>query len=638
MPSVAPYGTWSSPITAEATTRAGIRITDRLATDEGCLFWVESRPIESGRSALVRRTPDGVIADFGPPEFNTRTSAHEYGGGAYAASAGVAYASSFADQRLYRLSADGPAVPITPEPEPARGLRYADLTIRNRWAIGVRERHDTGGEPTNELVRIALDGSGVEVVASGHDFFSSPRISPDGTRLAWLAWDHPDMPWDATGLWVADLTAEGRVSTPHLVAGGESESIFQPEWGPDGVIHFVSDRTGWWNLYRGEEAEPLAPMTAEFGVPQWGFGMSRYCFLPDGRLVAAFGGPDGDALLVLGGRKPRTVALPFAGAGSSLAAAEGAVFLVASGPDRTTGVVRVGIDDTTVEEIHVPPGPRFDPGLLSIPERIAFDTPDGEAYALYYPPANPEFTAPGGERPPVIVTIHGGPTAAARPGLLPGRLFWTSRGFGVLDVDYGGSSGYGRAYRRRLEGTWGVVDVRDCALAAAHLAAAGRADPQRLVISGGSAGGFTVLLALAQHQTFAAGSAQYAVTDLETLATDTHKFESRYLDRLVGPYPEARQVYRERSPIEQVDSIRVPVLLLQGADDRVVPPEQARAMRDALVRQGVPVGYLEFAGEGHGFRAASTQVRALEAELWFYGRVLGFEPADDLEPLDIAGL
>jgi len=636
----APYGTWESPISAELTTQAGLRFADLVAVDGEDVYWVESRPQEGGRSVIVRRSPTGAIDDVGPDDFNARTSANEYGGGAYAVGDGLVYASNFADQRLYRIDHEGTAEAVTPEPPAPRGYRYADLTVRGSWAIGVRERHNADGdEPANELVRIPLDGGEPDIVASGHDFYSSPRISPDGARVAWLAWDHPNMPWDATELWVGDLTAGGHIDNAHRAVGDRPESLFQPEWSPDGILHVISDRSGWWNLYRVGESdlEPILPMDAEFGVPQWLFGFSRYAFLDDGRLVAAYGREGGDTLVVMEDGEPRPIRLPFASVGTSLVARGSTVYLIASGPDRPASLVRVGIDDGTVEDIRVPEGPPIDPAYISIPEPIAFACDEGVAHALYYPPTNPGYQAPEGEKPPVIVAIHGGPTSAARAALDPAKLFWTSRGFGIVDVDYGGSTGYGREYRQRLDGEWGIVDVRDCALAVAHLADQGKADPDRLLIHGGSAGGYTTLLALALRDEFAAGASYFGVADLEALAVHTHKFESRYLDRLVGPYPEARDLYLERSPITHIDKIDKPVLILQGTDDMVVPQAQAEMMCDALRARGTPYAYLLFEGEGHGFRQAPNQIRALEAELSFYGQVLGFTPAGDIEPVEIVG-
>jgi len=642
MPTPLPFGSWPSPISAEATTRSGVRFLDAVRVDGDDLYWIESRPQEAGRSVIVHRSASGAIDDVGPDDFNARTRAHEYGGGAYVVRAGTVFAAHFTDQRLYRIDPEGVIVPITPDPEIPGGVRFADLTVRGDWAIAVREtHHEDGSEPANDLVRLDLTGSSAPVpVASGHDFFAAPRLSPDGRLLAWLTWDHPDMPWDATTLWLALVSPDGEVGAARALAGGRGESILQPEWSPDGVLHFTSDRNGWWNLYRwtGEKVEPVHLEEAEFAVPHWVFGSRRFAFLGDGRLIAIPVTPTGDRLVVIDHGKPREVPTPFASFQSTLAVRGNRVFLVASGPDRATRVAGIDVDTGDIETLRAPEGPGIDPAYHSIPEHVVFDTPDGPAYALFYPPVNPGYTGPPGEAPPIIVEIHGGPSSSTAARLDPEILFWTSRGIGILDVDYGGSTAAGRAYRNRLDGQWGVVDVRDCALAAAHLAATGKANPGRLLIHGGSAGGFTALLALALHDDFAAGASYYGVTDLEALAADTHKFESRYLDRLVGPYPERRDLYRDRSPITHVGRITAPVLLLQGLDDEVVPPSQARAMRDALVANGVPVGYLEFPGEGHGFRSAEARIRALEAELWFYGKVLGFEPADEIEAVEVEGL
>jgi dipeptidyl aminopeptidase/acylaminoacyl peptidase len=632
----APYGTWPSPISAETATRSGIRFVDTIQVDGDEVYWVESRPHEGGRSAIVRREAGGATTDVGTPEFDARTRVHEYGGGAYAVAGGIVYAADFEDQRWYRIEGDT-ATPITPQPEEPAASRYADVAIGDGWGIAVAERHGLDGEPVNQLVRIDLSGgSAPVVVATGHDFYAAPRLSPDRTRLAWLTWDHPNMPWDGTDLWVADVSGVGELTDQRRIAGGPGESVLQPEWSPDGKLHFASDRTGWWNLYRldGEGGVPIHPVAAEHSQAMWNLGLRRYAFLGDGRLVAVEESTTGDRILVLAGGV-REVPTPFDSFGGAMAVLGTSVFLVASAFDRPTAVVGVDVDTGAHEILRAPDGPAIRAGLISVPEAITFETPDGPAHALYYPPADDEYQGPGDHLPPMIVNVHGGPTSRLTMDLDPERLFWTSRGFGIVDVDYGGSTGHGRAYRQRLKGQWGVVDVRDCALAAAEVARRGLADPGRMVIRGGSAGGFTVLMALAVHDEFAAGSARYAVTNLESLAADTHKFESRYLDSLIGPYPERRDLYLDRSPVTHAAEITAPVLLLQGLDDRVVPPSQPEAMRDLLRANGVPVGYIEFPGEGHGFRSAGARIRSLEAELAFFGQVLGFDPADDLEPVEL---
>lgn len=627
MSSTMPFGRWPSPISSSDAISGGIRFADAVQVESGDIYWVESRPDESGRSALVHRDAKGQTRDVGPSNFDVRTRVHEYGGGAFAVRDGVVFAARFDDQRWYRIEPESTPVAFTPEPPAGGELRYADLTIGAGWAIAVREtHHDSGAPPANDLVRLDLFGHDEpESIASGHDFYAAPRISPDGAHLAFLSWDHPNMPWDGTDLWVADIGPDGRIGTPQHVAGGREESVLQPEWSPDGVLHYVSDRTGWWNVYRrGRDGpEPVVHGEADHAWEPWNFGYRRYTFLADGRIVSASAGATGDRLVVVADRVARDLEIPGSSVGPWLAASGTSIFFVASAYDRPSRLVRLDIDSGVVEEIRAPEQPAFSREYASTPEPIVFETPDGPTHALYYPPAHPEISGPDDERPPLVVTIHGGPTSSIVAAMNTERLFWTSRGFGVVDVDYGGSTGHGRAYRNRLRGRWGEVDVRDCALAADHLAAAGRVDTGRIVIKGGSAGGFTVLMALALHDTFAAGAARYPVTDLTVLAEETHKFESRYLDSLIGPYPEARALYEARSPLTHADQIDAPVLLLQGLEDRVVPPSQPRAMCQALAERSIDVEYIEFPGEGHGFRSAEARTRALEAELSFFHRVLG---------------
>ncbi len=568
---------------------------------------------------------------------------HEYGGGSWAlAGPDRVLFVDFADQRLYDQRLGQAPVALSAEPEQPAARRYADLRLSADGAtvFCVRERHGEG-EPANEIVAIALEGPGAEpaVLASGRDFYSFPRPSPDGSQLAWTCWDHPNMPWDGTELWVAPLADP---AAARRVAGGPAESVFQPGWDAAGGLHFVSDRDGWWNLYRlgdGEEAEQLSAERAELGHPQWLFGGSTYAFLGDGRVVCVRcgGGEERLGLLDPGSGRVEDLGLPFTSFGfPALSVAGNRVAFAAASPEREAAVVVHDLDSGETEVVREASDEPIDPAYASIPRAIEFATGEGEvAHAFFYPPTNPEFEAPAGELPPLIVQSHGGPTSHVTPALDAELLFWTSRGFGVVDVNYRGSSGFGRAYRDRLQGTWGIVDTEDCVAAALHLAASGEADGERLAIRGGSAGGYATLCALVFHDEFAAGASYYGVADTETLARDTHKFESRYLDGLIGPYPERADLYRERSPINYVERLRAPVILFQGLEDEVVPPNQAEAMVAALARNGVPHAYLAFAGEQHGFRKAETEIRCLEAELYFYGRILGFEPADALEPVAI---
>jgi dipeptidyl aminopeptidase/acylaminoacyl peptidase len=608
------------------------------------VYWLEGRPREGGRYVLVRFSITGERTEITPQPFNVRTRVHEYGGGAYLATATGIYFSNFSDQRLYRQDGESRPRPITPEPASASSDRYADsrVTADGRLLICIRERHPVdGGEAVNEIVVLPTDGSvAPRTIVTGHDFFSNPRISPDGQKLAWLAWDHPRMPWDGTELWVGALRQDGSVADPHLVAGGPRESIFQPEWSPSGELHFVSDRTGWWNLYRlrGEAPEAVAPMEAEFGSPQWLFGMSRYVFLDDGSIAVHYTRDGFDHLGIVGPDSSMTeVELPHSVLGGTLSSDGEAVFTIAASPTEAPCAVRIAPLTGTVEVLGRSVDSDVEPSQLSRPRPISFPTDEGRAtaHALFYPPANADYGGPTGELPPLIVISHGGPTSMASAELRLEIQFWTSRGFAVVDVNYGGSTGFGRAYRERLNGTWGIVDTDDCLNAARYLAQRHEVDGRRLTIRGGSAGGYTTLCALVFHDDFAAGASYYGVADCAALAAHTHKFESRYLDGLIGPWPAARDTYYERSPINFADRLSCPVILFQGLEDLVVPPAQAEALVEALRAKGLPFAYLAFEGEQHGFRQAETIARTLGAELYFYARVFDFEPADRTEAVTI---
>jgi dipeptidyl aminopeptidase/acylaminoacyl peptidase len=652
---VAPYGSWPSPITSDFLVQQVVSLSEVLV-DDGSLWWIEGRPQEAGRQVVVRRDPSGRIADVLPEGFSARTRVHEYGGGAYLVHRGVLFFSNLPDQRLWRLDpGEQTPRPVTPEPPEGTSMRYADgvATPDGRWIVCVRERHlgDQATDVVNDLVAVPAAGEGEPVVlAEGHDFYAAPRLDASGRRLAWLCWDHPNMPWDGTELWVADVGAGMAVDNPRRVAGGPDESISQPRWSPDGLLHWISDRTGWWNLYADEgssgSGRALAPMAAEFARPDWVFGQSSYTFLADGRLVATWSNEGLSHLGFVGAglRGPNAaasraeeVAVPFTELSSLQPYGDG-VAAIAASASRSPAVVSIALDTGAARVIRAGRSTSVPAEAISEARRLAFPT-EGEqtAHAFYYPPRLEGFEGQPEECPPLLVRSHGGPTAAASPALNVEIQFWTSRGFAVVDVNYGGSTGYGREYRRRLDGRWGVVDVDDCVNAALYLARVGEADARRLVVRGGSAGGYTTLCALAYRDVFAAGASYYGVADLETLATDTHKFESRYLDRLVGPYPESRDLFRERSPIDHADGISVPLIILQGLEDAVVSPRQAEALVNALRANGVPFAYLTFEGEQHGFRQASTIRRAAEAELWFYGEVLGFEPADRIEPAEVEG-
>ncbi len=646
MPEAAPYGSWRSPVTAALIAAGEVPLSVPEVAD-GDVYWLEGKPLEGGRVVLVKLAADGTRQELTPKPYYVRTRVHEYGGGAFVVHGSTVFFSNFADQRLYRQDPGEEPRPITPDPTVAAGLRYADarLTQDGRLLICVRERHETEGpEATNELVVMPADGSAdARVIAGGHDFYASPRVSPDGRRLAWLTWDHPRMPWDGTELWVADLADDGTLSNETRVAGGPQESIFQPEWSPAGALHFVSDRTGWWNLYRlrGDSAENLAPLDAEFGAPQWVFGMATYAFLADGRIASIMSKDGIDSLVfVQAGQPIQSTDLPYTAYGRRLRSSGNTLVFTAASPTEALAVVRFDTASATREILRRSLGDAPDARYISRPRSIAFPTEGGDAtaYAIYYPPANADFIGPSGEKPPLIVESHGGPTSMTLAQLSLDIQYWTSRGFGVVDVNYGGSSGFGRAYRERLKGRWGIVDTEDCISAARYLVEQGEADGRRLAIRGGSAGGYTTLCALVFHDDFAAGASYFGVADCETLATDTHKFESRYLDGLIGPYPQAKDVYYARSPIHFAERLSCPVILFQGLEDRVVPPSQAERMVEVLRTKRLPVAYLAFEGEQHGFRKAETIQRTLEAELYFYSRVFRFPLAEDIEPVDIENL
>jgi dipeptidyl aminopeptidase/acylaminoacyl peptidase len=639
---VAPYGSWKSPITSDSLVSETVGL-GQIALDGEDIYWSEMRPKEGGRNVIVRPPHDGKISDVTPAPFNARTRAHEYGCGAFAVADGTIYFSNFADGRLYRQTPDSQPQPLTPA---EKDWRYADCIAdkARRRLICVREDHtSTSHEPVNTLVSVDLQESEqVRVLVAGEDFYSSPRLSPDGSKLAWLSWNHPNMPWDGTELWVAEINADGSVGDSHLVAGGVSESIFQPQWSPDGVLHFVSDRTGWWNLYRwgAGGAEPLCEMQAEFGLPQWVFGMSTYAFASETRIICTYTqqGIWHLASLDTAAKQLEKIETPYTDI-SCLQASGGRVAFIAGSPKEPTAIVLLDLTAGTIQVLRRSSQVAIDAGYLSEPQAIEFPTENGlTAHAFFYPPQNRDFTAISGEKPPLLVKSHGGPTAATSSSLNLKTQYWTSRGFAVLDVNYGGSTGYGRAYRQRLHGQWGVVDVADCASGASYLAERGLVDGSRLAISGGSAGGYTTLCALTFRDVFKAGASYYGVSDLEALAKDTHKFESRDLDRLIGPYPQRKDLYRDRSPIHFTERLSCPVIFFQGLEDKVVPPSQAEMMVAALQALGLPVAYVAFEGEGHGFRKAENIKRALDGEFYFYSRVFGFEPAEPLEPVAIDNL
>ncbi len=632
-----PYGSWPSPLAASGVAAGSRRLGD-VVCDGADVYWTEGRPDEAGRSALVRWRAGAGVEELLAAPSSVRTRVHEYGGGAFTVDAGRVWYAEFSDQRWYRRDLDGGVAPITP----GDGRRFADAApdpLRQRL-LAVCEDPRAEGEPEAAIVALPSDGlAEPEVLVQGADFYASPRPAPAGDRLAWLAWDHPNMPWDGSGLWLADLGPDGRPGPARQLAGGPDESIFQPGWSPTGDLVFASDAGGWWNLrrWRGGELETVCEREADFGTPQWVFGLRTWAFAGADRIVCTWceAGRWRLGRLAPDAGRLEPFDLPFTWFGNVHAGPDWA--LVAAGsPTEPVSLVRLDLRDGSHEVVRAMDAQRPDPAWVSLPEAIAFDTSDGErAHAFLYPPRNPECEGPTSERPPLLVKSHGGPTAASPAVYDPRVQFWTSRGFALLDVNYRGSSGYGRRYRDALRERWGEADVADCEAGARAAVARGAADAERLAISGGSAGGYTTLCALTFGDTFRAGASHYGISDLEALARDTHKFESRYLDRLVGPLPERRDRYLARSPLHHVERLDCPMIFFQGLEDRVVLPDQAEAMVAALRAKGVPVAYLPFEGEQHGFRRADNIARALEAELAFYGRVFGFTPADPIPEIPL---
>ena len=642
-PKIAPYGSWKSPITSDLIVEGSVGLGQPIFDGED-IFWLEMRPKEGGRNVVVKRSVAGVNSDITPPPFNARTRVHEYGGGDYLVTQGTVYFSNFSDQRLYRQ--EGLSVP---EPLTAAGeMRYADGCMdqpRGR-IICVREDHAREGEEAvSSIVAVNLQSSEEHgsVLVEGNDFYSSPRLSPDGSQLAWLTWNHPNMPWDGCELWVGDFNEDGTLSSTRWVAGGAAESILQPEWSPDGVLYFASDRSGWWNLERitaDGGIERVFHAKAELGMPQWVFGMSSYAFVSP-ELIVCSHIEQGVSTLATG--DPRSGKLtqidcPFTDIQYLRASNKEAVFRAGSPTDVAT-ITKLDLDTRQFETLRRSNDLEVYPRYFSVPRAVEFPTEGGlTAHGFFYPPQNPDYRAPENEKPPLIVKSHGGPTAAASTALSLSVQFWTSRGFAVLDVNYGGSTGYGRQYRERLNKKWGLVDVDDCVNGARYLADRGEVDGERLIITGGSAGGYTTLCALTFRNAFRAGASHFGISDTETMARDTHKYESQYLTGLLGPYPDRKDIYYERSPINYPERLSCPVIFFQGLEDKVVPPDQAEKMVDAIRAKGIPVSYVAFAGEQHGFRQAKNIKRALDGELYFYSRVFGFQLAEPVEPIEIENM
>ena len=636
---IAPFGSWKSPINSELIVSKTVGLGG-VASEGNNIYWLESRPTEKGRNVLVKLSRDGKVEDVTPQPFNIRSRVHEYGGGAYLIADDTVYFSNYQDGRVYQQQIGKSPEVITPE----SAMRYADFVLdqpRNRLICVAEDHTKTDSEAVNSIVAISLATGGSTTLVTGNDFYTSPRISPDGKQLAFISWDHPNMPWDSSYLRLGNIAQDGSIEDIEIVAGGEAESICEPKWSPDGRLYFSSDLSDWWNIYlRNTDGsiECLHPMSAEFAYPHWVFGLSTYTFINAELIFCAYSENGSWHLATINTvtKQFTKIKTEYTNISTVKTSSDGQALFIAGSPSQPTAVVKLNLKTKSREILKTAGTLNIDSAYLSMPEAIAFPTANNlTAYAWYYPPQNKDYTAPEGELPPVFVKSHGGPTAAASVNLSLRIQYWTSRGFGYLDVNYGGSIGYGRQYRQRLENNWGIVDIDDCVNAAQYLVDQGLADGERLVISGSSAGGYTTLAALTFRDTFKAGASYYGISDLEILATDTHKFESRYLDRLVGKYPEAKEIYQARSPIHYTEQLSCPVIFFQGLEDKVVPPNQAEMMVEAIKQKGIPVAYITFADEGHGFRQADNIKKAIDSEFYFYSRVFGFEPADDLEVIDI---
>ncbi len=650
----APYGSWKSPIGADAIASSSLRL-GQLCYDGDNLYFLEGRPQEGGRQALVVRRIDGQMEDALPSTFNVRTLVHEYGGGAFTVDNGDVFFVNYKDQRVW-VKREGK------EPEAITGeskMRFADLVVdrlRERLVCVMEDHTDASKEPQNKIVSISFKtntgAAEPEVLAEGHDFYAYPRLNPDADILSYICWQHPNMPWDGTELHIAKLGADGLTAQDILVAGSKTDSVFQPTWSPDGKLYFVDEPKGWWNLFVIPEPQEafggvvniisVAPMEAEFGLPLWVFGMSTYDFLDNKSIVCTYNLHGNWHLGIIQETAPSKYKLSSITSSysdfSSIVSNGSKVAMHAGSPSSVGAIVEFDTQSRVFHTIKTSSSMKIDSGYLSAPQVIEFPTDRGNAFAFYYPPANQDFAAPANELPPLLVKSHGGPTGSTSTNLSPGIQYWTSRGFAVVDVNYGGSTGYGREYRKRLDFSWGIVDVNDCANAARYLVKQGLVDGNRLAITGGSAGGYTTLCALTFLDEFKAGASHFGIGDIEALARDTHKFESRYLDYLVGAYPEQKQVYLDRSPINFTDKLNCPVIFFQGLEDAVVPPNQAEAMVNALKKKGLPVAYIAYEGEQHGFRKAENIKRTIEAEFYFYSKIFGYKPADEIEPVTIENL
>ncbi len=621
----APYGTWMSPISAAMVGGAAVNFSE-IISDEHLLYWLERRPQEKGRQVIMCRDKNRKIVPLTLPGYSLGSRVHEYGGGCYTVKYGVIYFSNDHDQRLYRQVGDD-IVPLTPEPPQPKSHRYADgvVTPNNKYWIGVRERHMQQGV-INEIVAVATNGSQeIKVLVEGCDFYSSIAINPRGDRIAWISWNLPNMPWDSSELWTALIDSDSRLTQPKKIAGAADEAVSQPRWNKNDDLYFLSDRSGRSNLYVAYDGniQCVCEIPAECAYPPWIFGVKNYDFLSNNRIAVTITDSGVGQIGLIENNQFKAIDTEFCSFWPYIAVDQNQLFFIASSPYESSKLIKYHIDTKQYTILKNSTESRIEKKYLSIAQAIDFPSNrNQQAHGFYYPPQNSDYCAPKNEKPPLIVICHGGPTAATNTGLSLKIQYWTSRGFGVLDVNYSGSTGYGRAYRESLNGQWGVVDVADCVRGAKYLVAKGLVDVNRLIIRGSSAGGFTVLCALTFYNIFAVGASYYGVVDLLGLLSDTHKFEAEYLNKLVGPYPQQKETYALRSPINHTEHLNCPIIFLQGLQDKVVPPSQAEAMMSAMDQNKIPYAYVTFPNEGHGFRQAENMQQALESEYSFYTTVL----------------
>ncbi|MBT8127627.1 MAG: DUF829 domain-containing protein [Gammaproteobacteria bacterium] len=633
--STAPYGSWKSPITSQLIASQTVAL-DQVRIFNGSLYWLERRPEEAGRTVVVRFSRN-TRSDMLPPPFNARSRVHEYGGGVYCVCQPGVFFVNDADQDIYRVIDDRiERITLTEH------MRFADLSYdaeRERILCICEDHGVSSKEPANSLAAVDIQSGEIMILHSGYDFYSNPRASHDGTRLAWLCWNHPNMPWDGTQLWLGRIDADGLLAHAEHVAGDSTISIFQPEWSADNRLYFVTDESGWWNLARLEQRQTVAVtnIESEFGLPQWVFGQTTYAFCEHNKIICSriSDGSGQLSLIDLDTFELTDIEIPLT-TFDSICADNGTAGIIAASKRDFSQVIKLDSARLETQTLVRSCDIAIDDAYLSTGQNFWLETRHADKiHAIYYAPANKDYQAPAEQLAPLIVLCHGGPTGAAHASLDIRKQYWTSRGFAIVDVNYSGSTGYGRDYRERLKDNWGVRDVEDICDAAKFFASKGIVDASRLIVKGSSAGGYTVLAALTFHDTFSCGASYYGISDLETLCADTHKFEARYTEQLIGRYPEQQSIYRQRSPIHHVDQLSCPIIFFQGLEDRVVPPSQAEKMVSALKNKGIPVCYVPFENEQHGFRQAVSIKSALDAELYFYSVIFGFRTGDELPPIAI---